>query len=379
MNNRLIIASASAGAGHVQAARAVLAEYERRQYPAPAEHIDTLETGSRTFKRTYTGAYDFMVSHIPDLYGFFYHLTDRKPGPVQKAWDVVRQRDEYIRLRRFRRHVMQSRPVWVLNTHFLSPPAIGRMIEHGTGDLRQAVVVTDYDSHRWWVSPHVDFYCVASQKAADRLMTFGVSADRIVETGIPIDPKWYDLPTRHQARQDWSLDQDRPAVLILGGTNFAVAGFERLIGHLAMSLPDVQVVALTGRNTRMHKRLAARRTEAPNLVPVAFTTRIHELVAAADVLVAKPGGLISTEAITAGCPLVTVGAIPGQEELNQEHLCASAVAVAADILRPTQVVSTVRTLLGNPARLAAMRDATRALRRTGAKSIVDQVAAWMGL
>jgi UDP-N-acetylglucosamine:LPS N-acetylglucosamine transferase len=51
---------------------------------------------------------------------------------------------------------------------------------------------------------------------------------------------------------------------------------------------------------------------------VGYTTEIDEYMAAADLLVGKPGGLASSEALARGLALVIVRPIPGQEERNAD-------------------------------------------------------------
>jgi processive 1,2-diacylglycerol beta-glucosyltransferase len=56
-----------------------------------------------------------------------------------------------------------------------------------------------------------------------------------------------------------------------------------------------------------------------------FIDFVHELMAATDLFVSKPGGLSMTEAVTVGVPVLGVHPLPGQEEANLEHLAAQGV------------------------------------------------------
>ncbi|MGE5403477.1 MAG: glycosyltransferase, partial [Candidatus Saccharibacteria bacterium] len=58
-----------------------------------------------------------------------------------------------------------------------------------------------------------------------------------------------------------------------------------------------------------------------------FTREIPALMAAADVLVSKPGGLTCSEAIACRLPLIINEPIPGQEEDNARFLEQAGVAV----------------------------------------------------
>ena len=65
---------------------------------------------------------------------------------------------------------------------------------------------------------------------------------------------------------------------------------------------------------------------------IGFTTEMHELMAAADVLVGKPGGLTTSEALARGLAFVIVNPIPGQEERNADHLLEQGAAIRCNNL-----------------------------------------------
>ena len=54
--------------------------------------------------------------------------------------------------------------------------------------------------------------------------------------------------------------------------------------------------------------------------PVGFTRQMDEYMAASDLLISKPGGLTTSEAMARGLPMCVVNPIPGQEERNSDHL-----------------------------------------------------------
>ena len=85
---------------------------------------------------------------------------------------------------------------------------------------------------------------------------------------------------------------------------------------------------------------------------VGYTTEMDEYMAAADLLVGKPGGLTSSEARARGLALVIVHPIPGQEERNADHLLEAGVAIRCNNL--PVLAYKIDRLLADPARLAAM-------------------------
>src|SRR5207253_5680219 len=65
---------------------------------------------------------------------------------------------------------------------------------------------------------------------------------------------------------------------------------------------------------------------------VGFTREMDELMAASDIIVGKPGGLTTSEALAKGLVFCIVNPIPGQEERNSDHLLEQGVAIRCNNL-----------------------------------------------
>jgi processive 1,2-diacylglycerol beta-glucosyltransferase len=98
--------------------------------------------------------------------------------------------------------------------------------------------------------------------------------------------------------------------------------------------------------------------------PFAYTREMDELMAASDLVLGKPGGLTTCEALAKGLVFVIVNPIPGQEERNSDHLLEAGVGIRCNNL-PTLTYKLDR-LLSDGRRFAAMQRNTRALARPNA-------------
>ena len=74
------------------------------------------------------------------------------------------------------------------------------------------------------------------------------------------------------------------------------------------------MIVFTGKNQELKNRLQEKFGD--KLQALGFTDQVATYMAAADVLLSKPGGLSSTEAAVANVPLVHIHAIPGCETYN---------------------------------------------------------------
>jgi len=92
---------------------------------------------------------------------------------------------------------------------------------------------------------------------------------------------------------------------------------------------------------------------------------------AADVLLTKPGGLTTAEALVAGVPMVLFKPLPGQEERNVRYLTEKRAAVRAKT--PAELERAVRELIENPARTGKMAAAVREIARPDAAAEIAAI------
>jgi processive 1,2-diacylglycerol beta-glucosyltransferase len=215
---------------------------------------------------------------------------------------------------RFIRLLERERPDWAVSTHFLPAELIAWLRSKGRLATRQAIVVTDFDVQGMWLTHHVDRYFVALDETRAHLERLGVPPNAISVSGIPIDPV-FAVPTDAAAMQvKHGLDPDRTTILVSAG-GFGVGPVEALI-HILLELQHpAQLVVICRRSEELKGRLdrlaAARPTHlSPALRVVGYTTEMDEYMAAADLLVGKPSGLTSSEALASGLALVIRGGVP---------------------------------------------------------------------
>jgi processive 1,2-diacylglycerol beta-glucosyltransferase len=94
---------------------------------------------------------------------------------------------------------------------------------------------------------------------------------------------------------------------------------------------------------------------------------MHEMMAVADLIVSKPGGLTTAEALALGKPLFILNPIPGQETANSDFLLERGAAAKAN--RVEDVPFRIDRLLGSP-KLAEMASSALALGRPGAAAAI---------
>lgn len=368
---RILILSASAGAGHVRAAQALEKALKATGQVEDVVHEDALQYTNVAFRRVYSKSYLDMVNTAPQVLGLLYDFAD-------KPWKDERQRLAFDRLNTLPliRMLNKFKPDLVLNTHFLPAEIISFLNCRRRVHTRNAVVVTDLDVHSMWLCHHYWRYFVAMDETKMHLTQLGFSPERIMVSGIPVDPVFAQNKNKLEMRKKYNLDPKLPTIYMSTG-GFGVGPTEELLESLMQMKQPAQVLAMCGRNESLRDRLADEALELSlrsnlKIVPVGFTTDVDEYMAASDMVLGKPGGLTTSEALCKGLVFVVVNPIPGQEERNADHLLEEGAAIRCNNL-PTLAYK-VDNLIENEERFAEMRaNALRLSRPNAAEKIVETV------
>ena len=220
-------------------------------------------------------------------------------------------------------------------------------------------VLTDYAPHSYWIFDKVDRYIVPSGETGKKLIDNGVDPDRIMQYGIPIDEKFRHSPEKGEIFKKFSLDGGLSTVLIMGGTQ-GLGPIKELVTLLDRLPSALQMIIASGTNKRLFKWLERRkRNFKKKMVVLPFANNIDELMRISTVIVTKPGGITTAEALARGLPMLIVNPIPGQEAMNTKFLLNEGVAVKAQ--NPSDVAIVLAELLYNKNKLKRMSDRARNL------------------
>lgn len=374
---RILVLSASVGAGHLRAAEAVEAALRQVVPQATVKNLDVLDMTNRLFRRFYARMYLDLVNLAPHALGYFYDMLDQPSRSGQNRRDRFRLALQKLNLTKFIRFLQDEPWDLVINTHFLSAEIIASLRKKKVIDLPQVTVTTDFDTHRLWVNQPCERYFTATAEGALYLQSWGVPAGDIQPTGIPVHPVFSEAKDRKTLLAKFGLDSDRPIVLQLSG-GFGVGPIEKIFDALLRVEKPMQLVTITGRNEKLKSQLQKVRSPERHRVKVmGFTKEIDELMALADLVVSKPGGLTTSETLARGAIMVIVNPIPGQETRNSDFLLESGAAIKAN---NTAVLShKVTSLLADPRRLDELRTNVRRIARPRAAfDVVEQALGLIG-
>jgi processive 1,2-diacylglycerol beta-glucosyltransferase len=203
------------------------------------------------------------------------------------------------------------------------------------------------------------------------LHSFGIPAETTRITGIPIHTNFAEPKDRAACLLRQGLIGDRPIVLQLAG-GFGVGPIVKLFEHLLRVRQPLDVVVVAGRNEKVRAQLNSVETPERHRVKIlGFTDQIDELMAVADLVMSKPGGLTTSESLASGVGMVIVNPIPGQESRNSDYLLERGAAIKVNNL--ATLAHKIETILDPPERLAQLKGNSRRIGHPRAAfDIVDQ-------
>jgi processive 1,2-diacylglycerol beta-glucosyltransferase len=232
-----------------------------------------------------------------------------------------------------------------------------------------ASVVTDFEAHALWMATCVDLYCVASEETKARMVGRGAEPGAVVVTGIPIGSKFLNKTVARDVRKALGLRDDQPVILVLGG-GFGMGPVAEILDELDKVPTPFQTIVVTGRNEELRRALATCDRKHPTHV-LGFASNMNELMVVTELIITKPGGLTTSEALAVGKPLLIVNPIPGQEAANSDFLLEH--GAAAKVNRVEDLSYRVSQLLGST-KLGQMARAAKALGKpTAANDICEAV------
>jgi processive 1,2-diacylglycerol beta-glucosyltransferase len=333
------------------------------------EVVDSYRYAASLFSKVVSDGYIGMVRTIPQVYGFIYDRAERATAAGGfRVWA-----SEFT-ARNIRGLMERLRPSAVVCTHAFPCGVMSAYKRLYDPSVPVMGIVTDFVVHPFWIYKNIDAYAVATPEIRAAMIGRGIDPQRIQVDGIPVDPR-FGAPVADSGalRDELGLPRDAAVVLVMGGGLGLgpVGATVRALGRL----PDVAPVVIVGKNRRLEKRVTeeARRNGADVRV-LGFVENVHAWMHAADVLVTKPGGLTTSEALSAGLPMVLLRPLPGQEERNARYLASRGAALR--VRRGDDLVRIVRSVLTDTAVAARLRTHASALAHPhAADRIAERIAA----
>lgn len=346
----ILILTGNFGDGHRQAAQAMAEAAVRLNPNAEARVVDVMERSLPRLHRLTQACYMLWITKTPWLYGYLFRKT-KDDTWMAKLFKKFR----LCSLDRIRDLLKEMNPSVVVCTFPAAAAGLSTLKARGETDVPMVTVITDHTYHSYWIHPGTNRYIVGSDHVRQALLRWQLPDRQIAVTGIPIRPAFREPMDRLELSPKYSLDPAIPTVMIMGGGNGLIGSdWAKLLTDPRLIRKPVQVLIICGRNDKLKDQLTRELKGYPHkLIITGYVEHVHELMAVSDLLITKPGGLTTSEALASELPMLLYKPLPGQEYDNAAYLTAAGAAVQAG--SPEEFALQLELLISQPQALARMK------------------------
>ena len=323
---RILVLTADVGFGHRKAADAIAAALRDVHRERVLVEIENPLDDERTPAVLHDSQsdYDRLVREMPDYYRLRYQFSEAAlPSTIMESAVTV------MLFRVIQDIVERFKPDVIIATHPMYPAPLNAVNAVLEKNIPFFTVVTDLAMvHRLWFNPAAEFCLVPTEKARQDAIELDFPENKLKVTGIPVHP---DLvreqrePAAIRAELGWR--PDLTTALVVGSKR--VRNLEAVLHVLNHAGLPLQKVIVTGGDDELYARFQQTEwhgvTHLYNLVE-----NMAAMMHASDLVISKAGGLVVTESLACGLPMLLVDVTPGQEEGNANYVVSNGAAELAE-------------------------------------------------
>ncbi|ASW44072.1 MGDG synthase family glycosyltransferase [Clostridium isatidis] len=339
---KVLILTTSTGEGHNQAANSIANTFMKYSYEVIT--YDFLKSNSKILTNLLVKGYEIAASFFPKTYGFLYNISNTLF--ITKIISFI----FYFLNKKVYKFIRNSNPDVIVVTHPFAV-SIATNIKNKI-NIPIITIVTDFKAHGAYISDKVDAYIVGSNETKNNLIEKGILKDRIFVYGIPVKDKFF----KEKIYLSGIDKGDYFNVLLMGGS-MGLKNISQVLKELLNNSCKLRITVVCGKNEELRNNLLKKynnNIKNKKLHILGFSNDIDVLMDYSDLIISKPGGLTSTEAINKRLPLIIPFVIPGQETENVEVLQANGCAIYLNNLLELNLL--VSDLINNPDKLKKIEE-----------------------
>ncbi len=313
---RILLLYSDAGFGHRSAALAIRSALEEKySSECVVDFVNPLQDERAPFfLRDSQADYDTIIKSVPELYRIGYEVSDfAVPALFVESALTLMLYDVMEHL------VERTKPDVIVSTYPIYQAPCDAVFTMQQINTPMATVVTDLvDVHRVWYNIGIERLLVPTTNVQKHAIKTGIADNKVRVTGIPVSTSIAnETRTKAQIRKELGLEINLFTILVTGSKR--VEGLPEILEGLNHSGHPIQLVLVAGGDETLYQKMRSVDWHLPVRI-YNYVDFIPALLHAADVMVCKAGGLIISESMAAGLPMILIDVIPGQESGNAEYV-----------------------------------------------------------
>ena len=364
---KILILSCNTGQGHNSAALAVQEQFVSMGHECILK--DSLAYVSKRYSDSISVSYNKIVLHTPRAFGAGYRLSKAMKGRYFKSYAYAAN---MMCSGRIYEDIVKGNFDAIVCTHVFPGQAVTH-VKHKYGlDIPLYIIGTDYSFAPFYNEIDAEKYFICMNEIISEFTTRGIHVDKIAATGIPVSDKFNINTDKTLARLELGLDTDKKTCLIMSGSMGYGNIYDLIDRILHENISDLQIIVIAGKNKKLKKGIDTEYNDDLRVKCIGYTDKVNLYMKACDVLITKPGGLSSTEAMVSNIPLILTKPIPGCETENFRLLTKLGCALPGT--KPKEAAFAVKSVLTDTSvseKLIAMQN--RYISKDSAKTIAECV------
>ena len=356
---KILIFYASYGGGHLSAAKSVESVINEKYPDYETKLVDCMKYVNKGIEKITTAAYRGMAKKAPWAWGKIYNASQK--GVMAH----ISTRSNAMMAVKLLKLLRSENPDIVISAHPFSSQMCAYLKRKGKINFPLATIMTDFAPHDQWLVGHeyTEFFFVAHDKMRNYLISKGIDESKVFATGIPISIRFTKEYNRAEILKEFNLKDNKKTILFFGGWNSgsAQARTLKIFDALANYSSNLQVVAISARNKKLQEgyEKIVKEKNLENVTILDYTTKVPELMSIANLVVAKPGGLTTSESLAMNLPMIIINPIAGQEEENAEFSEEKGIGIW--MRKGDNIKEKIENLLSDTEKLANMKECTKIL------------------
>lgn len=363
---KIMILSASIGAGHVKAAQAIHESLNDLNDISIVEY-DVLTFIPAACKNFLLSLYFYSLKSFPQVYDHAYAWGN------DNNWALYGKKLlNQIFSKKLLQYIRGFSPDCIIATHAIPAGFVSYLKEKQYIELMSATVITDFAVHRLCFNQNTDLFFIAHESLLVNKVFNNFLLEKVYTTGIPVRKSFLEPIEKKKIFQELKFVNDKPTILIMGGGAGLLPMQEILQEFEKIDVP-LQVIVVAGNNNTLYNRVQCVKSSHHDIRTFKFVQSIHHFMSISDLMITKAGGITIAEALCKSLPMLIYRPLPGQESYNAKFIeTAKAGYIVRDI---NKISGYVRFLLAhNAAVLEKMREHAAEIAKPNAtKHIIGRI------
>lgn len=311
---KILFLTAAMGGGHNAAVQATMEAVEAN-FPGRFEHevIDIIGLIGKNLEKFLAKSYETSVNHAPISFRAFFEITDKTE--VISIFD----RRGYGLIKKNLKPILMARPSLIISCYPFLSHSVKRYLEENNAEVPYLTLITDTgEVHSAWLNGASDYFFAPTEETGYFLEQNGVEKSRIEVLGFPVKQLFYKKYDKEKLRTQLGIETGNKVILYFTGA-YGSGGVRKKLKALDEVLTSTTIMVVTGKNQASYRWIAGQDFQN-QVIPFHFIENVAELMAVADIVVTKAGGMSVMETVTMKKPTIVTEVYPGQEEPNAQFI-----------------------------------------------------------